>query len=128
MRVVEIHGIAPGPMARRPERNHILYRYLLKQLVIERPNQVWATDITYIRLAAGFVYLVAILDWYSRYVLSWKLSNSLENRFCIETLDKALQKATPAIFNSDQGIQFKSTDFTEVLNKQGVKISMDAKG
>jgi len=103
--------------------------YLLGDLAIIRPNQVWCSDITYIRLSQGFIYLVAVMDWYSRYVLSWRLSNSLDSSFCIEALEDALMVyGLPEIFNSDQGVQFTSESFTGLLLANGIKISMDAKG
>ena len=112
-----------------PNRSHKVYPYLLKNLVIDRPNQVWATDITYIPMCRGFVYLVAILDWFSRKVLSWRLSNTLDASFCVEALEEALEKfGAPDIVNSDQGSQFTSDDFTGILKSRGVRISMDGKG
>ncbi|MBF0227931.1 MAG: IS3 family transposase [Desulfobacterales bacterium] len=105
-----------------------IYPYLLRSLKIERPNQVWATDITYIRLSKGFAYLVAIMDWYSRYIMSWRLSNTLNVEFCIAALEDALSIGKPDIFNSDQGSQFTSHEFTGVLKNAGVQISMDGRG
>lgn len=118
------------PKKNLSQRNfaHKIYPYLLKGLEITRPFQVWSTDITYIRLANGFMYLVAVIDWYSRYVLSWSLSNTLDLGFCVEALAAALVKGKPEIFNTDQGSQFTSVEFTEVLLKAGIKISMDSKG
>ena len=108
---------------------HRVYPYLLKNLVIDRPNQVWATDITYIPMARGFVYLVAIMDWASRRVLAWRTSNTLTTDFCVEALQEAITRyGTPGIFNTDQGSQFTSVDFTKVLESRGVRISMDGKG
>lgn len=113
----------------KSDPEHYKYPYLLKGLDINRPNQVWATDITYIRLQGGFAYLVAIMDWYSRYVLSWRLSNSLESSFCIEALEEAFMfYGFPEIFNSDQGTQFTSEEFTGLLLANKVSISMDARG
>ncbi len=113
----------------KPHPGHKIYPYLLNDVAIERPNQVWSTDITYIRLAWGFAYLVAIIDWYSRSVLSWRLSNTLENDFCIEALKEALKLyGNPDIFNSDQGSQFTSEEFLKVLAEQEISISMDGKG
>ena len=109
-------------------KEHKIYPYLLRNVEITRPNQVWATDITYIRLAHGFMYLVAILDWHSRYVLSWRLSNSMEESFCIEALEEALAWQCPEIFNSDQGVQFTSKSFTSRLEDRRVAISMDGRG
>jgi putative transposase len=122
--------------AQYPKRNlslanqaHKVYPYLLRDLVIDRPNQVWATDITYIPMARGFVYLVAIMDWYSRKVLSWRVSNTLDTGFCVDALEEALETyGTPEIFNTDQGSQFTSEDFTGVLKQHGIRISMDGKG
>ena len=107
---------------------HKKFPYLLKGLDIIRSDQVWATDITYIRMKSGFMYLVAIMDWYSRYVISWRLSNSLNTSFCIEALEEALSKRKPEIFNSDQGSQFTSNDFVSVLQDRCIKISMDGRG
>jgi len=115
---------APGSGA-----THRVYPYLLRQLVIERPNQVWATDITYIPMAKGFLYLVAIMDWASRRVLAWRTSNTLTSDFCVEALQEAITRyGTPEIFNTDQGAQFTSLDFTQALESRGVRISMDGKG
>ena len=115
---------APGSGA-----THRVYPYLLRQLVIERPNQVWATDITYIPMAKGFLYLVAIMDWASRRVLAWRTSNTLTSDFCVEALQEAITRyGTPEIFNTDQGAQFTSLEFTQALESRGVRISMDGKG
>jgi putative transposase len=107
---------------------HRIYPYLLKGVQITRPNQVWSADITYLRLEKGFAYLVAVIDWYSRYVLSWRLNNSLEAHFCIEALEEALKYGKPEIFNTDQGSQFTSRLFTDMLEEHTISISMDAKG
>lgn len=113
----------------KPNIEHKIYPYLLKDIVIERPNHVWSTDITYIRLAHGFVYLVAILDWHSRFVLSWRISNTIDTSFCAEALNEAISLYGKAdIFNTDQGSQFTSKDFTDILILHGIKISMDGKG
>ncbi len=128
MREMGIQGICPGPNTSRRRIEHAVYPYLLKGLLITRPNQVWSADITYIRLTRGFAYLVAILDWYSRYVLSWRLSNSLETAFCTEALEEALKQGTPEIFNTDQGCQFTSQDFTRLLQERDIRISMDSRG
>jgi putative transposase len=129
MRVMGIEAIAPKPNTSRPAPEHEVYPYLLRGLSIDRPNQVWAADITYIPLARGFAYLVAIMDWCSRRVLSWRLSNTLDSSFCVEALNEALRHfARPAIFNTDQGAQFTADDFTGVLIERDVKISMDGKG
>jgi putative transposase len=129
MRLMGIEGIAPRPNTSRPAPEHPVYPYLLRGLSICRPNQVWATDITYIPLTRGFAYLVAIMDWYSRRVLSWRLSNTLDSSFCIEALQEALSRfGQPEIFNSDQGSQFTAETFTGELLARGIKISMDGKG
>jgi putative transposase len=123
-----IRSIFPGPKTTILDPNHEKYPYLIKDLDITRINQVWSTDITYLRINGGWAYLVAIIDWYSRKILSWKLSNSLDRSFCIEALNEALAANQPEIFNSDQGCQFTSNDFTGVLKTHGVNISMDGKG
>ena len=129
MRLMGLESIAPKPNTSKPAPEHPVYPYLLRNLDIRQPNQVWATDITYIPMAHGFAYLVAIIDWHSRFVLSWRLSNSMDSSFCLEALDEALARyGTPEIFNSDQGAQFTSKDFTDRLRNAGVKISMDGKG
>jgi len=129
MRVMGLSGMAPGPNTSRPHPGHRVYPYLLRGVAVTRPNQVWSTDITYIRLERGFAYLVAIIDWYSRKVLSWRLSNSLDTAFCIDCLEEALRHCgRPEIFNSDQGVQFTSTAFTGILKREGVNISMDGRG
>ena len=129
MRLMGLAGMSPGPATslRRPE--HRVYPYLLRGVEVIRPNQVWSTDITYIRLARGFAYLVAIIDWYSRRVLAWRVSNSMDATFCIDCLEDALAcHGKPEIFNSDQGSQFTSTGFTETLKREGIAISMDGRG
>lgn len=128
MRLMGLEAICPGPNTSRRSQEHKIYPYLLEGLEITRPNQVWATDITYIRLRGGFLYLAAILDWASRYVLAWRLSNSLDSSFCIEALEEALEVAQPEIFNSDQGVQFTSQEFTGRLLDRGIQISMDSRG
>ena len=128
MRLMGIRAIYRRPKTSKPGKGHKVYPYLLKGLEINRPNHVWAVDITYIPMAKGFLYLVAIIDWYSRYVLSWRLSNTLDTDFCIEALEEALRKGKPEIFNTDQGSQFTSEEFTEALKKHGIQISMDGKG
>jgi putative transposase len=129
LRVMGLEAVYPKKNLSASIISHKKYPYLLNGLSIERPNQVWCSDITYIRLAQGFVYLVAIMDWYSRYVLSWKLSNTLDTSFCIEALEEALMLyGFPEIFNSDQGVQYTSDMFTKVLLVNSIKISMDAKG
>ena len=129
MRLMGLESTAPQPTTSTPAPNHPVYPYLLRGLTIARPNQVWATDITYIPMARGFAYLVAIIDWYSRRVLAWRLSNTLDTGFCIEALRDALAHfGRPTIFNTDQGSQFTAGDFTRVLRDRGIKISMDGKG
>jgi len=122
-------GMAPGPNTSRPHPEHKVYPYLLRGVSVVKPNQIWSTDITYIRLAHGFAYLVAIIDWYSRKVLSWRISNSMEAVFCADCLEEALRThGKPEIFNSDQGSQFTSETFTGVLKREGIVISMDGRG
>ena len=129
MRSMGLAGMAPGPHTSQPHPQHKVYPYRLRGLAITRPNQVWSTDVTYIRLAHGFAYLVAIIDWYSRKVLIWRLSNTLDAAFCVDCLEEALaQYGRPEIFNSDQGVQFTASAFTEVLKREGVQISMDGRG
>ena len=129
MGILGLAGMAPGPNTSRPHPEHKIYPYLLRGLPVVRPNQVWSTDITYIRLDRGFVYLAAIIDWYSRKVLAWRLSNTLDSSFCVDCLEEALQKyGKPEIFNTDQGCQFTSEAFTSVLIAQNVAISMDGRG
>jgi len=127
--IMAIEAVYPKMNLSKRNQAHKVYPYLLKGVEITRVNQVWSTDITYIRMAQGFVYLVAIIDWFSRYILSWKLSISLENDFCIEALVEAIDKhGQPEIFNTDQGSQFTSKDFITVLSERKIKISMDGKG
>ena len=129
MRVLGLAGMAPGPNTSRPQPQHKVYPYLLRGVAVTRPNQVWSTDITYIRLAHGFVYLVAVIDWYSRKVLSWRISNTMDTAFCVDCLEEALQRhGNPEIFNTDQGSQFTSDAFTGVLKSRGIAISMDGRG
>ncbi len=128
MRKMGLEAVYPKPKLSQRHPEHRVYPYLLRDVKIVRSNQVWSTDITYIRLVSGFVYLVAIMDWFSRYVVSWELSISLEAAFCLTALDQALLQAKPAIFNSDQGCQFTSLAFTEKLTKAGISISMDGRG
>lgn len=129
MRLMDIRALHPGAKTTRPNPQHKVYPYLLRELEINRINQVWCTDLTYIPMRKGFLYLVAIMDWHSRKVLSWRLSNSLDAAPCIEALEEALANyGTPEIFNSDQGCQFTSEDFTDVLKDNGIRISMDGKG
>jgi putative transposase len=129
LRLMGLEAIYPKPRLSRPGGpEHRVYPYLLRGLVIDHPNQVWAADITYIRLWRGFVYLAAVMDWYSRYVLSWSLSTTLDCLFCVEALRRALAVGRPQIFNTDQGSQFTSEAFTGILQEAGVAISMDGRG
>lgn len=128
LRLMGLMAIFPGPNLSLPAPGHKYYPYLLRGVAIERVNQVWSADITYVRLKTGFVYLVAIVDWYSRYVLSFDISITLEADFCIDALQRALVRGTPEIFNSDQGSQFTSPRHTDILHLNGVRISMDGKG
>ena len=128
MRIMGIRGVAPGPDTSKPHPENKIYPYLLRDFEIDKVNQVWSTDITYIPMTKGFMYLVAVIDWHSRYVLSWELSNTMDTTFCIDALEKALDLSTPTIFNTDQGAQFTSNAFTQVLLDKGIKISMDGRG
>ena len=128
MKLMRIEAIYPKPKMTKRNEKHKIYPYLLKDVVIDRPDHVWSTDITYIRIGNGFMYLTAVIDWFSRYVLSWRLSNTLENTFCIEVLEDALDLSKPEIFNTDQGSQYTSTKFLSILKKKDIRISMDSKG
>ena len=129
MRKMGLVSLAPKPNTSLSNKAHQVYAYLLRGLSIERPNQVWCTDITYIRMSGGFVYLIAIMDWHSRKVLSWELSNTMDCHFCVSALERAIRLyGTPEIFNTDQGSQFTSEAFTGVLKEHGIRISMDGKG
>ena len=128
MRQMGIEAIYPRRSTSRPAVGHKIYPYLLRNLAITRPDQVWSTDITYVPLRRGFLYLTAVIDWYSRYVLSWRLSNTLDGAFCREALDEALSARRPEIFNSDQGAQFTALAFTSRLEERGVAVSMDGRG
>ena len=128
MRVMGLEAIYPRRRTSVPCPEHRIYPYLLRNLAIERPNQVWSRDITYVPLRRGFMYLVAVLDWHSRYVLSWELSNTLDSGFCVAALEAALARQQPEIFNTDQGAQFTSQAFTGALEAAGVAISMDGRG
>jgi putative transposase len=128
MRLMGVEAIYPKRRTTWPGAGHKIYPYLLRNIAITRPDQVWSSDITYIPMRHGFLYLVAVLDWYSRYVLSWRLSNTLEGTFCVEALEAALARGTPEIFNSDQGCQFTAAAFTDRLAAQGIAISMDGRG
>ena len=128
MRLMGLEAIYPKPYLSQGTEEHRKYPYLLRDLPIIYPNHVWTTDITYVPVMKGFVYLVAVMDWYSRYVLSWNLSNSLDVSFCLEALEEALRWSKPEIFNTDQGSQFTSCDFTRCLESNDIKISMDGRG
>jgi putative transposase len=128
MRLMDIEAIYPRPRTTESTAEHRKFPYLLRGRLITKPDEVWAADITYIPMAQGYMYLVAIIDWHSRCVLAWRLSNSLESSFCMEVLDEALEGRKPEIFNTDQGVQFTSRSFTGRLEAAGVKISMDGKG
>jgi putative transposase len=128
MQKMGIQAIYPQPRTTISSPAHKIYPYLLRNLAIVRPNQVWSTDITYVPMQKGFMYLVAVIDWYSRYVLAWQLSNTLDGSFCLDTLHQALQAGTPEIFNTDQGVQFTASAFTACLKEAQIQISMDGRG
>jgi putative transposase len=129
MRLMGLEAVAPKPDLSKPAPGHKVYPYLLRGVRIESPDHAWSTDITYIPMGKGFLYLVAVMDWYSRYVLSWRISNTLDTGFCLEALQEALQSGRkPRIFNTDQGSQFTSAQFTDALANAGILISMDGKG
>jgi putative transposase len=128
MRVMGLEAIYPKPKLSAAGRGHQIYPYLLRGVSIERPDQVWSTDITYVPLACGFMYLAAIIDWFSRYVIAWRLSNTLDGSFCLEMLDEALSGGKPEVFNTDQGVQFTAAAWTGRLEKAGVAVSMDGRG
>ncbi len=128
MKRMGIQAIYPKPNLSEPCPGHKKYPYLLRGVEIERINQVWSTDITYLRMRNGFLYLTAVIDWYSRYVLAWRLSNSLDGLFCREVLREALRRGTPDLFNTDQGAQYTSIEFTKILLEAGITISMDGRG
>ncbi len=128
MRLMGLEGLAPGPSTSRAHPAHRRYPYLLRNIKVVRPNQAWCVDITYVPMALGFMYLVAIMDWFSRYVVAWAVSNTLEVDFCLEALDQALTMYTPEIFNSDQGVQFTSQAWIERIEAAGSLVSMDGRG
>jgi putative transposase len=129
MRQMGIAGLGPKPRTTKPAPGHKIFPYLLRGMVVDRPNQVWAADLTYVPIGRGFLYLVAIMDWASRAVLAWRLSNTMDVSFCISALEEALARfGKPDIFNTDQGSQFTSAAFTEVLLSAGIKVSMDGRG
>ena len=127
-KLMDLQAIVPGPHTSKPNRNHKKYPYLIRNMKITHKNQVWGIDITYIPIKRGYMYLVAIIDIYSRYVVNWSLSNTMDATFCINALERALDLDTPMIFNTDQGAQFTSTSFTKILLDKGIKISMDGRG
>src|SRR5947209_2517988 len=128
LRIMGLEALYPKPRLSVAGRGHRIYPYLLRGVRIERPDQVWSTDITYVPLPSGFMYLAAIMDWYSRYVLAWRLSNTLYGSFCLELLDEALGRGHPEVFNTDQGVQFTAEAFTSRLEAAGVAVSMDGRG
>ena len=129
MRLMGIEAIYPKPKTCQPHPEHKVYPYLLRNLKIDRPNQVWAADITYIPMSRGFMYLVAVMDWHSRKVLSWRLSNTLDTDFCVQAVEEAINRfGAPEIFNTDQGAQFTSDAFTSLLKDHDINISMDGRG
>lgn len=128
MRVMGIEALYPKPRLSDPAPGHKIYPYLLRDVVIEAPNHVWSTDITYVPMRGGFLYLAAVMDWFSRYVLAWELSSTMETAFCVAALEAALRRGTPRIFNSDQGSQFTSQAFLAPLIERGIEISMDGRG
>jgi putative transposase len=128
MRLMGIEAIYPKRRTTRPAAGHKIYPYLLRNVKISRPDQVWSSDITYLPMSHGFLYLVAVMDWYSRHVLSWRLSNTIDGRFCLEALDEALSLGRPEIFNTDQGSQFTAAAYTGRLESFGISVSMDGRG
>ncbi len=128
MRLMALEALYPKPKLSAPDRQHKVYPYLLRDVVIDRPNQVWSTDITYVPMASGFMYLAAVIDWYSRYVIAWRLSNTLDGDFCLDMLEEALSRGKPEIFNTDQGVQFTAQTWTARLESAGVQVSMDGVG
>lgn len=128
MRVMGIQAVLPGPHTSRRHPQHLVYPYLLRGMNIQEPDCVWCSDITYVPMKRGYLYLVAVMDWFSRYVLAWELSNSLDTEFCLVALERALAKGTPQVFNTDQGSQFTSEKFTDRLKAADVQISMDGRG
>jgi putative transposase len=128
MRIMGLEAIYPKRRTTVPAKDHQVYPYLLRELEVVAPNQVWCTDITYVPMARGFMYLVAVMDWFSRYVLSWELSNTLDGAFCLTALRSALHRGRPQIFNTDQGSQFTARAFTDILETENIRISMDGRG
>src|SRR5262249_37281581 len=128
MRIMGLEAIYPRPRLSRPGEGHRIYPYLLRGVKVERPDQVWSADITYVPMATGFMYLAAVIDWYSRYVVAWRLSNTLDGSFCLEMLEAAMRGGRPEFFNTDQGAQFTAAAFTGCLEGAGVAVSMDGRG
>lgn len=128
LRLMGLEAIYPKPNLSQPAAGHRIYPYLLRGVKVERVNQVWSSDITYVRLMSGFVYLVAVIDWFSRYVLAWEISVTLDSNFCVSALERALEQGQPEVFNTDQGAQFTSLAFTERLLEREIRISMDGRG
>lgn len=128
MKIMRLQAITPGPHTSKPCSGHKIYPYLLRDVEIVRTNQAWSTDITFIPMKSGYLYLVAVIDWFSRYVISWEISNTLESSFCVAALNRALELGVPEIFNTDQGSQFTSDAFTSVLLDGNIQISMDGRG
>ena len=128
MQIMGLEAIYPKPRLSRPGEGHRIYPYLLRGVKVERPDQVWSADITYVPMATGFMYLAAVIDWYSRYVVAWRLSNTLDGSFCLEMLEAALKGGRPEVFNTDQGVQFTAAAFTGCLERAGVAVSMDGRG
>jgi putative transposase len=128
MGLMGLEAIHPKPKLSAAGQGHKVFPYLLRGVTVERVNQVWSTDITYVPLVSGFMYLAAVIDWYSRYVIAWRLSNTLDGSFCLEMLDEALGRGRPEVFNTDQGVQFTATAFTGRLEAAGVRVSMDGRG
>jgi putative transposase len=128
MRLMGIQALHPKRNLSKRNKDHLVYPYLLRDVNITKSNQVWSTDITYIPMHSSYIYLVAVMDWFSRYVLSWEISNTLDVHFCLNALDKALRQGKPEIFNTDQGSQFTSKDYTERILGNNIKLSMDSKG
>ena len=128
MRVMGLEAVYPKPRLSVAGRGHKVYPYLLRGVKIERPDQVWSTDMTYVPMTSGFMYLAAVIDWFSRYVVAWRLSNTLDGSFCLEMLDEALRSGKPEVFNTDQGVQFTAEAFTGCLESAGVAVSMDGRG
>lgn len=128
MRLMGLEAIYPKPKLSAGSRDHRIYPYLLRNVPIERVDQVWSADITYVPLPSGFMYLAAVIDWFSRHVLSWRLSNTLDGEFCVEMLEEALSRGRPEVFNTDQGVQFTASAWTSRVEKSGVQVSMDGKG